>query len=388
MSATRHLLTVWNPSYATDAMDEHLKVLLAWGERAAKGVVDFDEVYVWWGKVRSANRRQPLPHAADILALKDQLDEVETHLYLTDYRSLYVGHLVDIEGEGMLEEYPEERDHIPAYYEKLPVDFWFQLWDIRRIVADDTPAVIEELKKLRNTRYHDRPVSLYGGIVDLPLIVARDDGVRWFADRDLVVETGLWAERDARLRSETERMARELRDNLLGRDVWGALDPATRTFLASAEAVFRARRDDPYFDFSGPVVEYTKAVETEVNAILFPGIRRALAGRGPGARETRIEGRRVDLGGAVPHQPLGCLIQLLEKDQMVQYAVRAAFPHDHAWILGELPRCLEQLRELRNPCAHSDASRREEVARRREEVLGIGQEGLIARLARVKLRAR
>jgi hypothetical protein len=42
------------------------------------------------------------------------------------------------------------------------------VWDIRRLVADDTPAVMEELKRLRNTRYHDRPVSLYGGMVDLP----------------------------------------------------------------------------------------------------------------------------------------------------------------------------------------------------------------------------
>jgi hypothetical protein len=34
-----------------------------------------------------------------------------------------------------------------------------------------TIAVVEELKHLRNTRYADRPLSLYGGMVDLPLIV-------------------------------------------------------------------------------------------------------------------------------------------------------------------------------------------------------------------------
>ena len=31
----------------------------------------------------------------------------------------------------------------------------------------DTPAVIAQLRKLRNVRYHDRPALLYGGIVDL-----------------------------------------------------------------------------------------------------------------------------------------------------------------------------------------------------------------------------
>lgn len=30
------------------------------------------------------------------------------------------------------------------------------------MVAEDPPGVIEELGRLRTTRYHDRPVSLYG----------------------------------------------------------------------------------------------------------------------------------------------------------------------------------------------------------------------------------
>jgi uncharacterized protein len=78
----------------------------------------------------------------------------------------------------------------------------------------------------------------------------------------------LWAERDADLRVDTQRLARELPDNrsgaevaegnLFGRDVWESWETATRTFLGSAEAVFRARRDDPAFDFSGPAVEYAK----------------------------------------------------------------------------------------------------------------------------------
>jgi hypothetical protein len=30
------------------------------------------------------------------------------------------------------------------------------------------------------------PVSLYGGMYQLPLIVTHDDDVRWFADRELL----------------------------------------------------------------------------------------------------------------------------------------------------------------------------------------------------------
>lgn len=79
------------------------------------------------------------------------------------------------------------------------------------------------------------------------------------------------------MRGETERVARDLRENLFGSDVWHALEPASRTFLAAGEAVYRARRDDPRFDFSGPMVEYAKALETELNALIFPALRRVYA---------------------------------------------------------------------------------------------------------------
>ena len=37
MTLPRHLVTVWNPSYAQDAMDEHLAVLIDWAGRAQAG---------------------------------------------------------------------------------------------------------------------------------------------------------------------------------------------------------------------------------------------------------------------------------------------------------------------------------------------------------------
>jgi hypothetical protein len=216
MTQARHLVTVWNPSYADDAMDAHLRVLLRSAERArtGQGVGDGanaahaadaeasgsgDAPYVWWAKVRSPNRQQPLPHADDILAIQDQIEAgVETHLYLTDYRSLYVAELDEITTDRIRADTPGEKNHLPEYYEGMLADMWFRLLDIRRIVSDDTPAVIAELKQLRNTRYNDRPVSLYGGMVDLPLFVTRDMEKSWFADREALLDEKLWAERDAR----------------------------------------------------------------------------------------------------------------------------------------------------------------------------------------------
>src|SRR5690606_19213592 len=100
------------------AMDSHLEVLLGWAELRDRDEASPDDVYVWWAKIRSPNRQQPLPHRDDVLALQQQIDAgSETHLYLTDYRSLYVARLVEITGDDVLATDPGEIDHMPHYYE-------------------------------------------------------------------------------------------------------------------------------------------------------------------------------------------------------------------------------------------------------------------------------
>src|SRR5687767_13295819 len=153
----RHLLGVWNPSYADDAMDAHLRVLLNNIASMRAGKVKEEDVYVWWGKVKSKNRLDPLPHLNQILAIDADLEDRgdsgrEIHLYLTDYRSLYVGHVYEITADDVT---ADEADHVPSYYkeQRLKSDCWFRLGDIRRMVLDDTVGVIAELKKLRNTHY-------------------------------------------------------------------------------------------------------------------------------------------------------------------------------------------------------------------------------------------
>ena len=112
--------------------------------------------------MRSSHRRQPLKHLDTVLAigreLRDDPDR-EGHLYLTDYRSLYVAHVDEIVAGDVWKPY---RGHAPAYYDRLDLlcDFWYKLVDVRRLVADDSLAVISELKQSpRNVNYYDQPVS-------------------------------------------------------------------------------------------------------------------------------------------------------------------------------------------------------------------------------------
>jgi hypothetical protein len=381
MTHPRHLVSVWNPAYATDAMDAHVNVLVEAARAHRDGrLAHEDDVHVWWGRVTSPRRKDPLPHLADVLELDAQIkDGVPTYLYLTDYHSLYVADLSEVTVDDML---AKGAPGIPAYYKTLECDVWFGVWDIRRLVAQDTRAVIQELGKLHNTRYHDQPVSLYGGITELPLIVWRDSEMDWFGDRAALTDGRLWAERDAELRGEVGRLGADLRDNLFGDRVWHLMEPATRTFLASAEAVVRARREDPAFDFSGPAVEYAKALETEVNAVLRVLMQRAYAGTDINKRMAIVDGRPLDLGTAFPHQSIGALRRLLEDEPLVKRGLETvAKAHvKHLTDPYKLPAQLEKVRGVRNPAAHAKPVGRGEVLRLRDELMGIGQGGVLVDL--------
>lgn len=369
-----HLLSVWNPAYADDALTTHASLLRSLVQDAEK-TGHWDDAFVWWGKVRSSHRRQPMPHLDQILALGTALlsdDPPETHLYLTDYRSLYVAEVGAIRTEN-----PDVRDprHTPAYYAKneLACDCWFMLLDIRRLVADDLHGVIEQLQALGNVRYHNQSVSLYGGMVELPLVVTRADGRTFFspAEQDALTNGRKWVEFDAES-GGLGAMERDLRDNLFGDAVWGSLDPSTRTFLAVAEKVFRDHRHEPGFDFSPVVTNLAKALEVEVNRVL----RLEMSGAPPAVKFYNKDGRSVDLA-ASGHLGLNDLARAISDDRArIDYLRRKR----GNWFAEQLPPVLDGLRGARNPGAHSATVSREVAIQWRNRICGVGELGVVSQV--------
>ncbi len=382
-SPTRHLLSVWNPSYAANAMEVHLGVLLGriqeWRDKAA----DDDDVYVWWGKIRSENRQQGMARAGELAELGKELDAAEDRelqLYLTDYRSLYVADVAEITSGEVA---GSDVGHVPAYYREPDIhcDCWFKLRDIRRLVLDDTIAVVQELRLLRNVHYHDRPVSIYGGMVDLPLVISRPDGRRFFdvAAYGPLPEGQYWAEFDAEA-GGTGLMQRELRENLFGDAAWQALDPVARTFVATAEKVFRDHRGDDAFDFQAVLGPLVKAVEVQVNGILRAGVRSAP----PAIRHVNVDGTSVD---AALHGrfSLGQLARVIGggRELAQHLAVRL---ENGPWFSGQLPSILEDLATARNPGSHASRVTREVAQRWRDRLVGVGCQGVLVELGRCRLK--
>lgn len=381
----RHLVSVWNPSLATDAMDAHRKVLLDALKAYEEQKGDIDDVYVWWGKVRSPNRQQPMAHLDEVLALESEIgagddDAGETHLYLTDYRSLYVGHVSAIAAGDVR---AADADHIPSYYsdDELICDCWFQLWDIRRLVQDDTLAVVSELRRLRNVNYHDRPVSIYGGMVDLPLIVTREDDVRFFdpEERDRLLGGKYWVEFDAG-NAGLAPLERDLRDNLFGARTWEALDASTRTFIATGERIFRDNRENAAFDF-GPVLgSFAKALEKEIGIRL----RASLAKAPRASRLANVDGETVDLL-LRRSLTLGQFAHALKHEAPLRDLVKHAGPGGQ-WFAVTLPVVVDEFRKVRNDVTHETSADRETAVRWRDQLLGVGCAGVFNELAGVRPR--
>lgn len=381
-----HLLAVWDPSRRPDAMAETIRTLQTRVRRAraAGGDEAIDDATVWWGKIRSPNRQQPLPHLADVLALDDVLRgeavAEEVQLYLTDYRSLYVAHVCAITADDPRPTDPDF-ETVPAgvYPAGVACDCWFELWDVRRLVADDTREVVAELRKLRNLRYDGRPVSLYGGMVDLPLLVERPDGMRFFGDemRERLTEGQLWLEFDAE-QGGTASVAASLRDDVLGERTWHALDPAARLFVATAERIWRTHRTDPGFDFAPVVVNLAKAWEVQLGQAF--GAARARLPRDAG--RVNVDGRTHDvLADRLPS--LGMLARALADDRVLWDALPRVFAHGD-WMRASLAAVLDDLARARNAAAHTEPVGRDEAQRLRDAHLGVGQKGLLVELGWVE----
>jgi len=366
-------------------MEEHLTLLLRDAAALRENRVRDEDVYVWWGLVHSRNRRTALPHMDSIRAIDEVLsgdDPPETHLYLTDYQSLYVADLGEIRFEPLS---ASEASHVPSYYalDRLECDCWFKLWDVRRLVADDLLGTIEELKHLQSVAYYDKPVSLYGGMVDLPLVVTRPDAQSFFdeGERDVSTDSLLWAEFDAQMGSGIVAIERSLRDDLLGDATWSALDPPVRTFIATGEKVYREHRSDAAFDFAAVIGSFSKALEIQLGSLL----RHVLPKLPKQQRLMNIDGVTVDLT-LRRGLTLSQIVHVLAGDQARSAALAHALVNG-GWLTGSFAAVLDEFRTVRNEGTHERRIDRKTATQWRNQLLGIGGMGHFVELAKIRLRS-
>ncbi len=159
-----------------------------------------------------------------------------------------------------------------------------------------------------------------------------------------------------------------------------ALDPVSRTFVATAEKIFRDHRNDESFDFQGVLGPLAKAVEVETNARLRAALRTAP----DPARLANVDGHTVDL---LTHPPLslGQLARVLAGEQkLVQHLGKTLT--SAPWFTGQLPAQLDALADARNPGSHSARVPREVARQWRDRIVGVGCPGILLEMVGVRVK--
>jgi len=124
------------------------------------------------------------------------------------------------------------------------------------------------------------------------------------------------------------------------------------------------------------IVEFSKALEVQVGVLL----REALRDVPPDDRRVNVDGTTVDLATCCPGLSLGQLGRAVT-------SCRSALVNrvsDGVWLTGSLPAILDALAEVRNPHAHEEKLGRDEAARWRRQLMGIGCYGDLVKLAQVQ----
>jgi hypothetical protein len=226
------------------------------------------------------------------------------------------------------------------------------------------------------------PVSIYGGMVNLPLIVTRPDGARYFEPdvRNRLTDGRYWVEFDGE-HSGIGATERDLRENCFGEELWGRLDPGSRTFIATAEKLYRDHRNDVGFDFSPVLIDFAKAFEVQTNILL----RQALSRVKPLDRTVNINGQSTDLA-KTGSLSLGELVLIIGENETINRLLKRCFVQAGGeWFTASLPNILKELANVRNRAAHSAALDRDTVKRLRNRYLGVGCEGDYIKLVKTRV---
>ena len=112
-------------------------------------------------------------------------------------------------------------------------------------------------------------------------------------------------------------------------------------------------------------------------------ISRAPANAGTDARFANVRGASVDLG-AHPALALGELLRVLREHQALRNVLNLRL-RDSRWVLDQLPSRLGDWPDVRNRAAHTSRVTRGEALEWRNELVGVGCEGILPRLGRVRL---
>jgi len=360
-----NLLTLYNPYYQDDVIEQHVEVLQNYDSQTFATVA--------FGKIRSKLRDYEHPFEDRLQEIYASATEEEyLQLFLTDYSSIYVAKVVEVLSNDCL-------NIAPAYYKEkgLDVENWFIISDIRRILSNDFEKVRDTvLGNFTAPNFGHHHYAIYGNSYVYPLVVEMDTNIDYFENDN----------EDFRYFTEIYKSERSLEvkqsliNYLFEEDAFYALHPNSQDAIISAEIEFQDNCKDPLYDFTGVVLKLSKAFEREVYLFLRTLFERIIREDfSLGKIQYGVHKQEYLLKEYKNHKPnLGTNTFLLRK-----FAIKNAITDSiksikvRRYILSTIPEAIEAVKFVRNESAHDTAATLKECTQLRKRMLGIGQDGVL-----------
>ncbi|MDF1882624.1 ATP-binding protein [Sulfurimonas sp. SAG-AH-194-C21] len=358
-----NLLTLYNPYYNKNVIEQHLELL------KENGIVAF-------GKVRSKLRDYAHPHQ-DILdgIYTDTSREMPTQLFLTDYNSIYVANVISINKDIKFIK-------VPKYYEELEVEYWFVFDDLRLIAHKDFELIRDNIiSNFKATNFNNRTYAIYGNEYVYPMQVTMKEEINYFEkdDSSFKFYTNIFKSEEQLV------MKKNLIEYNFGKNIFYNLAPNSQDNIISAEIEYLQNKNNPLYDFSSVIVKYSKAVELE----LYLFMRTIFAGLMEKEKRLSkvaysVQGRdyvlKDILTKKVNYGTYGYLLRNYEiKDAIHSKGYESNLKY---FILTEIPHFIRTMQNVRNESVHGDTTTLEKCEEIRDVVIGIGRSGILVEFGR------
>lgn len=359
----KNLLTLYNPYYNENVIEQHLELL------KENGVVAF-------GKVRSKLRdfEHPNQYILDNIYKEVTKDE-PLQFFLTDYNSIYVANVISVNKIIKIIK-------VPKYYEELEVENWFVFDDLRLIAHKDFEVIRNKiLSNFKATNFNNRTYTIYGNSYVYPMEVTMKEDINYFDkdDEDFKFYTNIFKSK------EQLQMKQNLIDFNFGKKSFYNLAPNSQDNIISAEIEYMQNKDNLLYDFSSVIVKYSKAVELELYRFMKQVFIYLLEKDNELGKFTySVQGRDYSLKDILTHKPnFGTYLYIIKSNEMKNAVNRYVYNGElRHFIFIATPSFIRTMQNVRNESVHGDATALKECDEIRDEVIGIGKGGILCEFGR------
>ena len=358
----KNILVLYNPYYEENIIEQHLEILK-------------DSGAVAFGKIRSKNRDYESEHSEKLECIYNKVSKNEPiQLFLTDYNSMFVANVIAVKTEKTI------LIKAPKYYDRLDVEKWFIIDDLRLLASDDFKNIRDNiLSNFIATNYNNRTYAVYGNKYAYPMEVSLKEEINYFEkeNNDFKYYTDIFKSR------QQLQIRQSLIDFAFGEDTFYNFASNTQDNLISAEVEYQENKQNPLHDYSSVVIQYSKAAELELHRfmkLLFA----YLIQKDESLQYIpySIQGRDYVLSDIQEHKANYGTYKFLVKsykikDALNSYLLKSNFRY---FVSSEIPQFINTMQSVRNESVHGGTTSIKKCKDIRNSILGIQKSSFLGDL--------